>query len=194
MFREQVRTVLCASAMAFPGVAGCHHGEAPPPATPVDVAVVTPAPAPVAVQAQTPTPTVVHVARDILEACAISDVPSGKAPLFAFDSAALSDDDQRLLAEVATCLNTGPLAGRSLTLIGRADPRGTAAYNMGLGERRAGRVGGYLEKHGMDAGKLSSSSRGALDATGNDENGWKHDRRVDVDLVKDAAEVALSSP
>jgi len=166
---------------------GC-HADAPPPPPVAPVAyvapvVVAPAPAPVP-------STVIHVAPDILTACGIQDVPSGKSPLFAFDSAALSADDQRLLGEVATCLGTGPLAGRTLKLTGRADPRGTQAYNERLGDRRATRVQGYLEHHGMSAANLSETSRGALDATGNDENSWMLDRRVDVDLVKRPVPVA----
>jgi outer membrane protein OmpA-like peptidoglycan-associated protein len=171
-------------------VTGCAADAPPPPpvtpvayvAPPVEVAAV---PVPV-----TPPATVVHVSQDILVACSIQDVPSGKAPLFAFDSAALSSDDQRLLDEVATCLTTGPLAGRVLMLTGRADPRGTEAYNISLGDRRASQVGSYLERHGMSTAKLNESSRGALDATGNDEAGWITDRRVDVDLAKDPVPVA----
>ena len=107
-----------------------------------------------------------------------------------FDSAALSADDQRLLGEVATCLGTGALAGRALKLTGRADPRGTEAYSVSLGDRRATRVQRYLEHHGMVAANVGEISRGALDATGNDESGWMLDRRVDVDLVKKPVPVA----
>jgi len=132
---------------------------------------------------------VVHVALDILEACGI-DVAGGKSAFFAFDSAALSSGDQHLLNEVATCFETGPLARRSITLTGRADPRGTEEYNRNLGDRRATGVQRYLENRGMAAANLSESSRGALDATGTDEDGWTQDRRVDVDLVK----VVASNP
>jgi peptidoglycan-associated lipoprotein len=133
---------------------------------------------------------VVHVAPDILEACGIHDAPSGKSAFFAFDSSTLSSGDQHLLDEVATCFETGPLAQRSITLTGRADPRGTEEYNRSLGDRRATGVQRYLEHHGMAAANLSESSRGALDATGIDEDGWTRDRRVDVDLVK----VVASNP
>jgi peptidoglycan-associated lipoprotein len=151
--------------------------------------VVTAAPAP----QPAPPSTEIRVALDILTTCGIHDAPSGStSPLFAFDSSALSSDDQRLLDDVATCLSTGPLAGRALKLIGRADPRGTEAYNMSLGDRRASRVGSYLALHGMITANLGESSRGALDATGSDESGWAMDRRVDVDLA--AAEPVASIP
>jgi outer membrane protein OmpA-like peptidoglycan-associated protein len=166
-------------------VAGCHaDAPPPPPVTPVayvapPAVIVEPAPAP------PPPVTMIHVALDILEACGIHDAPSGKSPLFAFDSSTLSSDDQRLLGEVATCLSTGPLAGRTLALTGRADPRGSEAYNQSLGDRRASSVGDYLTQHGMIAANVNETSRGALDATGTDETGWMLDRRVDVDLKKE---------
>jgi hypothetical protein len=49
--------------------------------------------------------------------------------------------------------------------------------------RRATGVESYLERHGMPATKLHETSRGALDATGHDESGWRMDRRVDVNLA-----------
>ena len=181
-------TSVCPIVLAL--VAGC-HADAPPPPPVAPVAYVAP---PVFVVEPTPAQpaasTVVHVASDILVTCGIQDVPSGKSPLFAFDSAALSPDDQRLLGEVATCFTAGPLAGRTLTLTGRADPRGSDAYNQSLGDRRASRVGGYLRSHGMFAAKVSETSRGSRDATGTDDDGWTLDRRVDVDLVDGPMPVA----
>ena len=42
-----------------------------------------------------------------------------------------------MLQQIATCVTTGPLRGKTLKLVGRADPRGEVEYNMGLGEHRA---------------------------------------------------------
>lgn len=176
-------------------LAACH--ATPPPAAPAqapamdDVVVVTPPPPPA--PAPPPQATIIRVSPDILTACGISDVPSGNNPLFAFDSSTLSPDDQRLLAEVATCFDSGPLTGRAMTLTGRADPRGSEAYNMGLGQRRATSVAGFLTDHGLAASRVTESSRGALDAKGTDAEGWALDRRVDVDLVKPVP-VASSTP
>ena len=85
-----------------------------------------------------------------------------------------------VLAQIAKCVTTGPLAGRALELVGRADPRGESEYNMALGERRASSVREYLSRLGVDRAKLIESSRGKLDAMGTDENGWRRDRRVDI--------------
>jgi outer membrane protein OmpA-like peptidoglycan-associated protein len=168
----------CCGSLAL--VTGCHHAPARAPANydayPPEPAKPAPPPAPAAA-------TSIRVSRDILDTCKINDSQPGKAPLFAFDSSALSRGDQRLLAEVAQCFESGPLAARSATLVGRADPRGTEDYNLHLGDRRANAVAGFLEHHGMAAARLSETSRGALDATGHDESGWTQDRRVDVGLA-----------
>lgn len=181
---------LCSIVLAT--VTGCQaEVPPPPPLEPIVVVappVVAPEPAPVL-----PPMTALKVAPDILGTCFMQDAPSGTSPLFAFDSAALSSDDQRLLDDVAVCFTTGPLAGRSLALTGRADPRGSDAYNQSLGDRRASRVAGYLHDRGMSTAKVSEASRGAQDATGSDEAGWTLDRRVDVDLVA-APEPVASIP
>ncbi|MEP6865383.1 MAG: OmpA family protein [Deltaproteobacteria bacterium] len=109
---------------------------------------------------------------------------SNPDPHFAFDQDELTKEDRDVLAQIATCFTTGPLANRNATLIGRADPRGTDEYNMGLGSRRSHSVGKYLERLGVKSAQLAISTRGAIDATGTDESGWKEDRRVDVELTK----------
>jgi peptidoglycan-associated lipoprotein len=76
------------------------------------------------------------------------------------------------------------MAGRELQLVGHADSRGTTAYNLTLGQSRADAVATYLIAAGMSSANAIATSRGALDATGRDETGWAHDRRVDVFLAK----------
>jgi peptidoglycan-associated lipoprotein len=67
-----------------------------------------------------------------------------------------------------------------MKLVGRADPRGASDYNMTLGQSRADAVEKYLGNKGLQKGKVESTSRGAMDATGTDESGWNRDRRVDI--------------
>ena len=64
------------------------------------------------------------------------------APSFEYDSASLGEDDRSVLGLVAKCLTEGALRGRSVALIGRADPRGEPEYNMNLGGSRADSVRG----------------------------------------------------
>jgi peptidoglycan-associated lipoprotein len=115
----------------------------------------------------------------ILRAC--GDIPTAR---FAFDSANIKPDAAAALDAVARCFSRGPLAGKSMRLVGHADPRGETDYNLGLGQRRAGSVASYIGQHGVAASHLATTSRGAFDATGTDEDGWARDRRVDVLLAE----------
>ena len=124
----------------------------------------------------------INVSDEIRKACGIDD--SDRAPKFDFDSSNLSSNDRDILAQVAKCLTTGPLKGRNVELVGRADPRGESEYNMNLGASRAKSADDYMGGLGVAATQMSVTSRGALDATGHDEESWRHDRRVDVNLVK----------
>lgn len=103
-------------------------------------------------------------------------------PHFPFDSAQIRDQAADNLQTVARCFTTGPLKGQSLKLVGRADPRGTEAYNMALGQDRAASVARFLEGAGVPAANIRTTSRGALDAIGTDEESWARDRRVDIVL------------
>jgi peptidoglycan-associated lipoprotein len=123
-------------------------------------------------------PTNVAISDEIRSKCGISDADA----YFPFDSAHVTANDRTPLDLVARCFTSGPLSGRSVKLVGRADPRGESDYNMTLGQSRADAVGTYLSVRGMDKGKTQSTSRGAMDAAGTDESGWQKDRRVDVML------------
>jgi peptidoglycan-associated lipoprotein len=124
----------------------------------------------------TPTATNISISTDILRACNIPDTDA----YFAFDSSSLTAFDHAPLDAVATCFTEGPMRGRRLRLIGHADPRGQSDYNMTLGQSRADGVGSYLMQHNVTSARVTTTSRGALDATGHDETGWAHDRRVDI--------------
>lgn len=118
----------------------------------------------------------VQISDEIRKACGIDDHDA----YFAFDSHALRSQDLPVLNKVADCFSTGPLAGKTMKLVGRADPRGMSDYNMTLGQARADAVAGYVEKHGLNRARVQSTSRGAMDATGMDEATWQKDRRVDI--------------
>ncbi|HEY1955583.1 MAG TPA: OmpA family protein [Polyangiaceae bacterium] len=122
----------------------------------------------------------VNLSSDILAACKIEFSNPGEAPKFDYDSTKLAPDDEHVLAQVATCLTTGPLKGRAVQLVGRADPRGSDQYNMALGANRAHQVSDFLKSHGVTT--LTETSRGAIDAQGHDEESYRKDRRVDLVL------------
>ncbi len=119
----------------------------------------------------------------IAQACGIQ--PRGKtaAPSFEYDSAALAPSDREMLGDLAKCLSEGALKGKNVVLIGRADARGEAEYNMTLGESRADAVHRYLVDLGVGKNRMRATSRGEMDATGTNEDGWANDRRVDIELA-----------
>jgi peptidoglycan-associated lipoprotein len=100
---------------------------------------------------------------------------------FGFDQATLTSEGTAQLNTNAECLKSAKATGRSVDLVGRADPRGTTEYNMALSDRRSQAVRDYLQRLGVDANRMNKIPRGALDASGTDEASWAKDRRVDFD-------------
>ncbi len=74
----------------------------------------------------------------------VQTVCVGTDPKFAFDSKGIEGTDNKSLHVLADCMKTGPLAGKTLRLIGHADVRGTDPYNDRLGKRRAEAVKMYV--------------------------------------------------
>lgn len=137
------------------------------------------APAPI----EPPAQTTIAVSEDILRACKMTLGAVEKAPKFGFDRSDLLPDQSEVLRQVAECFTTGPLKDAKLLLVGRADPRGSVAYNHGLGMKRANGVAVYLQQLGIGTDKIEQTSRGKLDARGRNEATWAIDRRVDILLA-----------
>ena len=172
---------LSASVLAAGAMLAC--GGSKPPVNGPDTASATPSatsssPRMPDKAPDSPTASAVRISDEIVRACGIS-APNA---FFAFDSDHVRADDGLVLQQVATCFSTGPLKGRTLKLVGHADPRGGSEYNDTLGQKRADSVKDYILGKGMDKSKAESTSRGAMDATGTDEPSWARDRRVDVML------------
>ena len=123
------------------------------------------------------------VSGDLAALCQLKVDEQAASPKFDYDKAELLPADRAILEQIATCVTTGPGKGKALSLVGRADPRGTEEYNLGLGAKRAKNVADYLASLGVGAPQLQQTTRGALDATGTDESTYKQDRRVDISLA-----------
>lgn len=124
----------------------------------------------------------VRVDDQLAKLCNVTLGNADRAPKFDYDEAALLPQDRDVLEQVAKCVTTGPLKGRKLALVGRADPRGETEYNMVLGDHRADAVHIYLARLGVGTNRMSKTSRGELDAEGQDDDSWQRDRRVDIGL------------
>jgi peptidoglycan-associated lipoprotein len=81
-----------------------------------------------------------------------------KAVFFEFDSNEISASAQAVLNENATVLKRYP--NWTVTIEGHCDERGTAEYNLALGERRAAAARSYLVALGVPADKLRTVSYG----------------------------------
>jgi len=97
---------------------------------------------------------------------------------FDFDSAVLSDQAQQMLVSNAGILRSNHSV--LVTIEGHCDERGTAAYNIALGERRAKAVKEFLVNMGISASRLSTVSYGEEKpiATGHNEAAWAQNRRA----------------
>ncbi|MFT3699234.1 MAG: OmpA family protein [Kofleriaceae bacterium] len=160
--------------------AACSHNT-PKQTTPVAETPVAKAPTqPAPTKEVSPT---VGVSDDLAKQCSLKLGNTASAPKFDYDTSELQAADRDVLQQIATCVTTGPLKGKKLELTGRADPRGTEEYNLGLGTRRAGSVKTYLERLGVGNTQMNQNTRGALDATGTDDASYSTDRRVDITLA-----------
>jgi peptidoglycan-associated lipoprotein len=163
---------------------GCSHDKPKAAKTTPDVAAKPEAapeqPAP-AVDKDTKVSPGLALSGDLAAMCNIK-VSETANPKFDYDKDELTPEDRAVLDQLATCLTSGAAKGKAVSLIGRADPRGTEEYNLGLGSRRAHSVSQYLGRLGVGDPQMAVTTRGALEAAGTDEAGWRQDRRVDVQL------------
>ena len=143
---------------------------APQPQTPI-------APPPPPMEPASPA---IAVSEEVMKACKLNLGAVEKAPKFAFDKSDLQAADFAVLDQIGDCFTTGPLKDVKMQLVGRADPRGSHAYNDALGMRRAKEVAAYLERFGLDTSRMDVTSRGKRDALGRDAATWAIDRRVDI--------------
>ncbi|MEJ2657112.1 MAG: peptidoglycan-associated lipoprotein Pal [Desulfobacterales bacterium] len=97
---------------------------------------------------------------------------------FAFDSALLSDQARQILNRKADYLRTYP--GLTVIVEGHCDERGTDAYNIALGERRAQSVKTFLVDLGISTKRLNTVSYGEERpiAMGHNEASYAKNRRV----------------
>jgi len=98
---------------------------------------------------------------------------------FGFDSAALSDQAPPILTQMADYLRTNP--DLRVTVQGHCDERGTEAYNLDLGARRAQAVKMFLIDQGIQTDRLATMSYGEAqpEAMGHSEASWAQNRRAE---------------
>jgi len=102
---------------------------------------------------------------------------------FDFDSSGIKASERIKLEAAQTYLDSNP--NYRLMLEGHCDWRGTAEYNLGLGERRAGAALQFMQTAGVAATRLETASKGDLEAIENgDATAMAQDRRVEFVILK----------
>lgn len=97
---------------------------------------------------------------------------------FDFDRYDIRPGDVEILKENAALLRKSPTV--KIQIEGHCDERGTAEYNLALGERRANSTKNYLLSLGITADRLSTISYGEERPlnTGQNEEAWAKNRRA----------------
>jgi peptidoglycan-associated lipoprotein len=108
-----------------------------------------------------------------------------KSIFFDYDKSELLQPEQDKLRALAEFLNLDRNRSIFFKVEGNCDPRGTAEYNLGLGDRRARTIRDFLVSLGVDPNRIETMSYGSEKAQGTDEGStsappsWAYDRRGD---------------
>ncbi|MGH7943916.1 MAG: OmpA family protein [Opitutaceae bacterium] len=112
---------------------------------------------------------------------------------FDFDKSDIKPSEREKLRVAKDYLDTHP--GHRLLLEGHCDWRGTAEYNLSLGDRRANATKRYLQSIGVAPERLEALSKGSLEASKNaDAATMDKDRRVNLVVVDPAAASVAQTP
>ena len=108
-----------------------------------------------------------------------------EAVYFDFDKSDLRQDARDVLSKNAEIILKSP-ADAKIKIEGHCDERGSAEYNLALGERRATSALKYLTTLGVKAENLSIISYGKEKpaVVGSDEAAWAKNRRAVLAVVK----------
>ena len=183
--RRGVRVCAAVALAAVIGVSGCAKKKpAPPQPTPPPPAE-TPRTTPTAPPPPPPAPAPREEPRamseeEIFARKSIEDLNKEGVladTFFALDSSQVSDEGRGTLQKNADWMKRW--ASTRILVEGHGDSRGTAEYNLALGERRASAVRDYLVNLGIPAARIQIVSKGKEAPFCGDENEgcWQQNRR-----------------
>lgn len=106
------------------------------------------------------------------------DAPGIGDIYFDFDQYTIRPDAQSVLERNGQWIRNA--FGKSLLIEGHCDERGTLAYNLVLGEKRAKSAKQYLKNLGIPSSRLHTTSYGEVKPACNEHNEgcWKYNRRA----------------
>jgi peptidoglycan-associated lipoprotein len=98
---------------------------------------------------------------------------------FDYDRDNLRDDARATLDAKVPILIANPSV--TIAITGHTDERGTAEYNLALGQRRAAQVKRYLTSKGVEDARISTQSMGDSQPAvqGTDESAYQQNRRAE---------------
>jgi peptidoglycan-associated lipoprotein len=116
-----------------------------------------------------------------------------KSVPFDYDSAKLSDEALAALKSNAEVLRADP--GLEVLVTGHCDERGTTAYNLALGQKRAKEVRDYYARLGVEGSRVATISYGKERPLCSDssEECWSKNRRAET-LARSKATAAEPAP
>jgi len=187
---EVVLVVVTAVSLIGVGCAKKVASAPPPPApapAPAPAARTTPTPQPTAPVART-SPALAETARRTPDAATRARIDELLARIqdayFDYDKHALRADAMKALEGDSTELKNilAQYPEYKLTIEGHCDERGSAEYNVALGEARAQAAKDYLMGVGIPTAQLSTVSYGKEHPVceGHDETCWQKNRRVHI--------------
>jgi peptidoglycan-associated lipoprotein len=96
---------------------------------------------------------------------------------FALDESSIKEEGKSALSTNATWMKRW--SSTKIAIEGHCDERGTAEYNLGLGERRANAVKAYLVELGVPGDRIVIVSKGKESpfCTDSNEACWQQNRR-----------------
>jgi peptidoglycan-associated lipoprotein len=101
---------------------------------------------------------------------------------FDYDKTDIRSDARDILSKNATALKSilSDFPNASIVIEGHCDERGSAEYNLGLGDRRASAAKEFIQGLGLSADRLKTISYGKErpQCTQQDESCWQKNRRV----------------
>jgi peptidoglycan-associated lipoprotein len=185
MLNMSSRRYLLVAAVVVVTATACHKSSkvqpvvptaeaAPPPAPPPPRPEPPPPPEPIPAPPEPPR-------EDALSSSSLDDL-NRNSPLrpafFGLDSSEIDPTAKSVLDGDAAILRQN--SSWVVTIEGHCDERGTAQYNLALGDRRANAAKEYLVSLGIDAGRIKTVSYGKERpfATTHDEDAWAKNRRA----------------
>ena len=107
-------------------------------------------------------------------------MPQARSVYYEYDKAEIKADDAKLIDAHAQYLRQHPEV--KVKVEGNADERGSAEYNLALGQRRADAVMKRMTILGIPGERIESVSFGKEKpkASGHDETSWSENRRSDI--------------